>query len=143
MSIFRNLISGAVGALSLNALHETASHSIPNAPRVDVIGMRALSKPLHWLGYSPSPARLRRMTFAGDLISNTLYYAFVGKSVRRAAVLGVLAGVGAVVLPPKMGLGQQPSRNFPVTAALTVAWYTFGAFAALVATHKLEAQSAA
>jgi hypothetical protein len=70
-------------------------------------------------------------SLVGDLISNSLYYALVAMGRPRhiylkGALLGALAGLGAVVLPPYLGLGKQPSRARRSTAFLTVAWYTLG-----------------
>jgi hypothetical protein len=140
METAKALKSGIIGAISLNLIHETARKLIPNAPHVDEIGMRALQRfVLTPLDFHPSRRHLRQMTLAGDLLSNSLYYALISgvserqnsKAVwRRAWVLGLAAGLGAVVLPPLMRLGQQRTSNFPATASLTVAWYVFGALAA-------------
>jgi hypothetical protein len=132
----RALASGAAGALVLTALHETARHVVPHAPRMDVIGERALARTLDAAGIQRPGARaLFRQTLAGELISNTLYYALVAagspsRTLRRGALLGFLAGVGAVVLPPKMGLGRSPGERRPVTPILTLTWYTAGGLAA-------------
>ncbi len=134
-SFLHSLRAGFAGACALNALHEAARVTLPNAPRVDQIGMRAIDKILIPKGIVLSQKNLRKVTFLGDVISNTIYYAAISKvsnsknhsSVWKwATILGLGAGIGAVVLPPKMGLGQQPSRNFPVTASLTVLWYLAG-----------------
>lgn len=132
------LKAGLAGALSLNVIHEYARHTIPNAPHVDQLAMRAVGlfvlKPLH----REIPLKtLRRITMMGDIASNTLYYAFVvgaGSKTqnlwKRALLFGLGAGVATVVLPPLTRVGQQPSRNLPLTASLTVAWYTIGALVA-------------
>ncbi len=134
-SSFHSLRAGFAGACALNALHEAARVTLPNAPQVDQIGMRAIDKILIPRGIVLSQMNLRRVAFLGDIISNTLYYAAISKVAssksrssvwKWATILGLGAGVGAVVLPPKIGLGQQPSRNFPVTASLTVLWYLTG-----------------
>lgn len=84
-----------------------------------------------------SERNLYLVTLLGDFISNSIYYAgIVGfssspkKAWRNAALLGIGAGALTVVLPPVAKLGQQPTRNFPLTAALTVGWYTLGALVA-------------
>jgi hypothetical protein len=132
--------AGIVGAVSLNLIHESGRHLIRNAPHVDQIAMRAIGQYiLIPFRLEVSLKNLRRIALAGDLISNSLYYALVvGASRRqepkavwqRSLFWGVAAGAGAVLLPPRMKLGQQFSRNFPLTAALTVAWYTIGSLVA-------------
>jgi hypothetical protein len=46
------------------------------------------------------------------------------------AALGLAAGVGAVALPERMGLGSAPSARTNETKAMTVAWYLAGGLAA-------------
>ncbi len=142
------LASGLAGASALTVLHETARRLVPDAPRVDVIGMRALAKSLRTLGRRPPRReRLFDLTMAGDLASNTLYYALVGVggpegAPTRGAALGVVAGLGTVFLPPRLGLGRQPGRDTPWTQAMTVAWYTVGGLAAGAAYRQLAAEDA-
>jgi hypothetical protein len=54
----------------------------------------------------------------------------------------MLAGVGAVVLPPLLGLGQQPGRRTPWTELMTVAWYTAGGVAAAAVAERLDDRAA-
>jgi hypothetical protein len=137
MNIRHALESGAVGACTLTLVHEAARRVLPNAPRLDILGMRALSHVLPG-GKPDNPARLRTYALVGDLIANTLYYSLVGagnrKSSRfRGTLLGGAAGVGAVVLPPLLGLGRRPSARTPATQAMTVGWYVIGGLAAAAA----------
>jgi hypothetical protein len=111
---------------------------------MDLLGMRALARTLR-AADAPVPDRdtLYDVTLAGDLVSNTLYYSLVGVGERgseetRGVVLGVLAGVGTVVLPPLFGLGSAPSRRTPATAVMTVAWYTLGGLAAAATARLLR-----
>jgi hypothetical protein len=72
-------------------------------------------------------------TMLGDIVSNGLYYTVVGSgkhSLGRGLLLGVAAGVGGMLLPGPMGLGEAPSNRTPQTKAMTVAWYTVGGLAA-------------
>jgi hypothetical protein len=128
----KSLGPGFVGAVSLTLVHQCARAVLEHPPRMDVLGMRALKKASKWLGVRPAHGRaLYRQSLVGDLVSNTLYYALVamGRPRRiylKGALLGALAGLGAVVLPPYLGLGERPSRARRSTAFLTVAWYTLG-----------------
>jgi len=131
--------AGLAGAAALTAFHETARRAIPDiAPRMDVLGRRAIARGMELVGATPpSKDRLQWLALAGDLLMNSLFYALVGagspepkRALLRGAALGSAAGVGAVVLPPLLGLGSDPSRRTPQTKAMTVAWYLAGGLAA-------------
>jgi hypothetical protein len=134
-TILRALGNGLVGAVVLTAIHETVRHIIPaTAPRMDVLGMRGLRK-LLGNANAPQPDQdtLFNLTMAGDILSNGLYYSLVGtgkNAWQRGAVLGLAAGVGGVVLPGPMGLGDGPSNRTTQTKLMTVAWYLLGGLAA-------------
>jgi hypothetical protein len=140
----RSLVSGAVGAVVLTALHETARQRIPYAPRMDLLGMRALRQWIPGLAHErPRSARLRRIALAGDLITNAVYYSGVaarssGETYSRAAVLGLAAGVGALVLPQPLGLGDPPDSERRANQVMTVAWYVAGSMAAAVAANGMR-----
>ena len=145
----RALGPGLVGAAGVTLLHEGLRRVLPDPPRMDVLGMRALAKGQRLLGRRPARGRrLHRQALLGDLVANTLYYALVslGRPRRpflRGALLGTLAGVGAVVLPPYLGLGKRPARAQPHTALLTVAYYTLAGLGAAGATRSLTVRTAA
>lgn len=128
------LLSGLAGASLLTATHETLKRSVPAAPRMDLLGMQALRRLLAGVhAPQPDPGRLFLYTMAGDLLANALYYSLGGVNNRnvvvRTAVLGLAAGLGAVLLPGPMGLDPKPSRRTTGTALLTVALYTIGGLA--------------
>jgi hypothetical protein len=135
MKLLPSLAAGFAGALALNVLHETVRHLRPeDAPRMDVLGMRGLRKMLG-KAQAPQPDEdtLFGLTMAGDVLSNGLYYSLVGsgrQAMRRGLLLGLAAGVGGVVLPGPMGLGEAPSNRTPQTQFMTVAWYTVGGLVA-------------
>lgn len=138
-----SLASGLAGAVALTAIHETVRRMTPDAPRMDIYGRRALARGMESVGMAPPSApAMQGIALAGDLLSNGLYYALVGarrrkSSLMRGAALGVLAGVGAVVLPPVLGLGKWPSNATRRTQWMTIGWYTAGGIAAAVVNHVL------
>ena len=131
MNLPRSLAAGFAGALALNLLHETVRRLRPaDAPRMDLLGERGLRKMLAKAD-APQPGHPQAyaLTLVGDVLSNGLYYSFVGSgkhSLRRGLALGVAAGVGGVALPGPLGLGTAPSNRTAQTQAMTVAWYTIG-----------------
>ena len=144
MTVLNALASGAVGASALTLLHEAARRVLPEAPRVDLLGMRAIARSAREAGgRPPSDEALYGLALVGDLTSNALYYSLVGaaprkKRWRRGLLLGLAAGAGTVVLPPLLGLGKAPSARTPATAVMTVAWYVAGGLAAAATADVLE-----
>jgi hypothetical protein len=140
----RSLTSGAVGAIVLTAVHEAARRRLSYAPRMDVLGMRAIRRFAPEMEHErPRSSRLRKLALAGDLAANTLYYSAVpartpAKTWGRAALLGVAAGVGALLLPERMGLGNPPNSEVRANQAMTIAWYVAGALAAAVAANSMR-----
>ena len=140
--MLKALGSGLVGACALTLIHETARRYIDDAPRMDVVGMRALSRGLRAVDIDP-PVPLHEAALVGDIAANSLYYGLVGlgdpeDGVRNGALLGLAAGVAAVYLPEPLGLGRQPAKNSTETDLLTVAWYLLGGLAAGAAYQALS-----
>jgi len=132
--MLKALGSGLVGAFALTLIHETARRFVDDAPRMDVLGMRAIAKTMRAVEVEP-PVPLHEAALVGDIVSNSLYYSLVGAgssrdAIRNGALLGLAAGLGAVFLPEHLGLGRQPTEDSPQTQLMTVAWYTIGGLAA-------------
>jgi hypothetical protein len=132
--MLKALGSGLVGAFTLTLIHETARRFIDDAPRMDVVGMRAITKTLEAAG-AEAPVPLHEAALVGDLVTNSLFYGLVGlgsseDALRNGALLGLAAGLGAVFLPEPLGLGRQPTEDSPQTELMTVAWYLLGGIAA-------------
>jgi hypothetical protein len=143
-SWWTSLASGAAGAAALTLLHEVGRRRVPYAPRMDVLGMRALRRLVPALKHErPRSARLHRWALAGDLVANAAYYAAVRGRSRastwtRAAALGLGAGAGALLLPEPLGLGQAPDADKNANRAMTVAWYVAGALVAAAASNGMR-----
>lgn len=133
--------SGVTGALTLTLVHETARRCLPNAPRMDVLGMRAIAKGMSQLNERPPGEKeLFKYSLVGDIISNSLYFSLIGtgrKAWWRGAALGMAAGIGGVLLPGPLGLGEEPSGRTPQTKVMTVAWYLLGGLAAAALSRTL------
>ena len=132
--MLKALGSGLLGACALTLIHETARRFVDDAPRVDVVGMRAIAKTMRAAGFEP-PVPLHEAALVGDIVSNSFYYSLVGvgsrdDALRNGALLGLAAGLGAVYLPEPLGLGRQPTKDSPQTQVMTVAWYLLGGLVA-------------
>ena len=139
----RSLASGIAGALALTAIHEVARRRFASAPRMDEVAMRGLRKILP--GKFRDPRRLHQLALAGDLLSNSVYYSVIAAPTRkatwtRAGVLGTAAGLCALFLPERLGLGVPHNSHRRSNQIMTVGWYLAGALAtAFVATRVHEA----
>lgn len=136
MTMSRSALAGVAGATTLTALHQAARYVTPDAPRMDILGMRALARLRRGAGAEVPPAgELYRETLLGDLLANSAYYSLVGAGDRRSVwgrgiALGLVAGVGALVLPRYLGLGDPPRSDSTANRLMTVAWYLAGGLAA-------------
>lgn len=140
-SIPHALLSGAAGAAALTTVHQVARAITTDAPRMDVVGMRALTRGLRASGHEPHDRdRLYLATLAGDLIGNSAYYS-LATTYTRGTVLGVLAGIGALLLPEPMGLGSPPKSERLPNQVMTVAWYLTGGLVAAAVARRLAGRS--
>jgi hypothetical protein len=139
------LLSGLAGASALTLIHETARRVCDDAPRMDTLGRRSIAAGMEAAGFEPPPEnQLQVLALGGDLVSNSLYYslAATGKpSFAKGVALGAVAGLGAVVLPPYLGLGHRPGARTPQTAAMTFCWYLAGGLVASAVHHLLTEPS--
>lgn len=107
------------------------------APRMDVVGMRALARGTGRSGFPDEAADvdetrntgLYKAALAGDLLANSVYYS-LATTWTRGAVMGLAAGVCALMLPPKLGLGEPPHSDLLSNKIMTVAWYVIGGLTA-------------
>lgn len=136
---------GLAGAATMTLIHETVKRVVPAAPRMDLLGMNALSKAMRNAGKnSPAQKKLYALTMAGDIVSNAVYYSMAGigkekGAVVRGGLLGLAAGLGAVLLPKPLGLNEDYSNRTTSTKVMTVALYLAGGLitaAVLRALHK-------
>jgi len=136
--------SGLAGAVALNLVHEGIRRKWPSAPRMDKLGMQALSAIIQKTGKQvPSKGELFGLTLAGDLIANTLYYSLTGAKRPKSAwlkgpLLGAVAGLGATLLPEKLGLSDEPANKTVKTSAMTIGLYVLGGIVAAGALTLLE-----
>jgi len=135
------LASGITGALALTLTHETIRRYNPQAPRMDVLGMRAIARIMYHLNKRPPEEdKLFKYSMIGDIVSNSLYYTLVGTGRRtwwRGTTLGLAAGIGGVVLPGPLGLGEEPSGRTTETKFLTIGLYLVGGLVAAAMSRAL------
>ncbi|MBS2001843.1 MAG: hypothetical protein U0103_19710 [Candidatus Obscuribacterales bacterium] len=137
--MIRALINGLAGACVLTVAHELVRKSQPEAPRLDILGMRGVSKVMTAFGLEPpSGSTLKKYALVTDIVSNTLMYSGVGAKPGfgawfKGVNVGLMAGVGVVTMPEKVGLGKDAAlltKRTRSTAVTTVGLYILGGLAA-------------
>lgn len=144
----KSTLGGLAGACALTLLNESVKKLDKDAPRMDLLGMNAvarLTKGNNLLAQTAS--KLFPVALAGDLVSNSLYYSMAdsgdkNKTLVRGALLGLGAGLGAVVLPKTLGLNDDATTRTLKTKILTVSWYVIGGLTAALAINLLNKNNA-
>ncbi len=125
--MYKKIIAGLGGAIALNLLHETIRKNFDNVPQINKVGEEALNKALDKVDEKITDQdKLYAATLAGDVIGNGMYYATTATNGFNIAS-GVAMGLGAVILPQKMGLDDAPVAESTQKKVMTVAYYLFGA----------------
>jgi hypothetical protein len=108
---------------------------------MDAFGENALAKTMEALGAKPPRDRekLYGWAMAGDLVSNGLFYALVGRgggAWLRGALLGSMAGAGAALLPPMLGLtDNRDDKTSRANQFATYGYYLTGGLLAAAASN--------
>jgi len=123
-----SITSGLAGSVALTIFHQVMKTNVSHAPRLDKLGMEAMETTLNKAGLPSTTSKdLYYKTLAGDIAANAGYYSLVGlspkNSITTGALLGAVAGIGAVGLPSKMGLINKYTNATQKTKLLTVALY--------------------
>ena len=128
----KSTIGGLAGACALTILNESVKKLDKDAPRMDLLGMNAVARLMKGNSLLALTAgKLFPVALAGDLVSNSLYYSMADsgdrkKTLIRGGLLGLGAGLGAVVLPRTLGLNEDATTRTLKTKVLTVTWYVLG-----------------
>ena len=134
--VLSSLVSGLAGATAVTIVHQAARYALSDAPRMDIVGRRAVARTVKGLGGEPPAGnKLQATALITDLALNSLYYSLVGLGgarhpLTRGTALGTAAGVGAIVLPPLLRLGRRARGHTPQAKAMTLGWYLIGGLAA-------------
>jgi hypothetical protein len=134
MKILKALAGGLGGSVIITALHQLLKNNYSKAPRLDLLGEEALLKGFDKIGVeAPAEERLYNIAMVSDIALNTLFFsaaAVTVSSCSKGTLLGLLAGLGGLYLPEKMGLNPEHSNRTLPTKILTVGLYTIGGYAA-------------
>lgn len=142
--LVRALGSGFAGAAALTIAHEASRTFFARSPRMDLAGKRLVEKGLKSIGVTPpSGSALHGAALAGELVTNTAYYGLAslggpGRKWVRGLLLGLGAGIEAIVVTPMLGLGRRPRGLTLRTKGMTLGCYTLGGLVAGLTADALE-----
>lgn len=127
-----NILAGLGGAIVLTILNETLKNVSPKMPRINLVGEEAVQKTASLVGITmENEDTIMGTALMGDIVSNTAYYSLIDGQGNdlwlTAAASGFTAGLGAVNLPEKLGLDDEPVAKSMTTKVWTVAYYMIGA----------------
>jgi len=144
MKVSAGLAGGLAGTLTVASMHEALRRITPNAPRMDILDMDLIRKGLQSIHKEvPEEDQLQRLAVGGELFCDTAYYGLtaIGRKKGiwlRGALLGLIAGVTAVVLPKPLGLPTEPSNKTLGTQLMTVGLYLMGGLVAAAVTQLVD-----
>jgi hypothetical protein len=110
---------------------------------MDVLGKRAMNRVIEARGQERlREDQLEMPSLVLDLVANGFYYSLAcvggrGRAPTVGTVLGLCAGLGALVLPKRIGLGDPPHADDITNQMMTVAWYTSAGLLAGATAHAL------
>jgi hypothetical protein len=144
MKVSAGLAGGLAGTLTVASIHEALKRVSPDAPRMDILDMELIRKGLKSMHKEvPGEGELQRWAVGGELFCDTAYYGLVAIGGKkgvwfRGALLGLIAGVTAVILPKPLGLPEEPSNKTSGTQLMTIGLYLMGGLVAAAITQLVE-----
>jgi hypothetical protein len=144
MKMSAALAGGLAGTVTVASIHEALRRMTPDAPRMDILDMELIRKGLQTINKKvPNEKDLQRLAVGGELFCDTAYYGLAGVGSRkgvwlRGALLGLVAGVTAVVLPKPLGLPEESSNKTLATQLMTIGLYLMGGIVAAATTQLVD-----
>ena len=144
MKVSSAVAGGLAGTLTVASLHEAMRRMTPNAPRMDLLDMDLIRKGLKVAHKKvPKKSELQRWAVGSELVADTTYYTLAGMGGKkgvwaRGALLGLFAGITAVLLPKPLGLPSDPSNKTMGTQLMTVGLYLMGGLVAAAVAQLVE-----
>ena len=138
------LAGGLAATVTVASVHEALRRVTPNAPRMDLLDMELIRKGLKSINKKvPLDRDLQRWAVGSELLCDTAYFGLAGlggsKGVwLRGALLGLAAGITAVVLPKPLGLPEKSNNRALSTKLMTIGLYLIGGLVAAAATHFVD-----
>jgi len=144
MKASAGLAGGLAATITVASLHEALRRITPDAPRMDLLDMELIRKGLRTIKKQvPGEDKLQQWAVGGELVCDTAYYSLAGLGNKkgiwlRGALLGLAAGVSAVVLPGPLGLSKEPASKTLGTQLMTIGLYVMGGLVAAATTQLVD-----
>jgi hypothetical protein len=141
MKVSAGLAGGLAVTLTVASIHEALKRITPDAPRMDTLDVELIRKALKSMNKEvPNEEELQRWAVGGELFCDTAYYGLVAIGGKkgvwlRGTLLGLIAGVTAVILPKPLGLPKEPSNKTTGTQLMTIGLYLSGGLVAAAVTQ--------
>ena len=138
------LAGGLAGTVTVASIHEALKRITPDAPRMDLLDMELIRKGLASMNKKiPADNELQRWAVGGELLCDTAYFGLAGMGGKkgvwlRGALLGLGAGIAAVVLPKPLGLPEESSNKTTATKLMTIGLYLIGGIVAAATTQLVD-----
>jgi hypothetical protein len=144
MKVLAGLAGGLAGTVTVASIHEALRRITPDAPRMDILDIELIRKGLNSMNKEvPGEDELQRWAVGGELFLDTACYSLAGMGGKkgvwlRGGLLGLVAGVTAVVLPKPLGLPKEPSNKTLGTQLMTIGLYLMGGLVAAAITQLVD-----
>ena len=144
MKVSAALAGGLAGTVSVASMHEALRRITLDAPRMDILDMELIRKGLASMNKKiPAENELQRWAVGGELLCDTAYFGLAGMGGKkgvwlRGALLGLGAGIAAVVLPKPLGLPEESSNKTTATKLMTIGLYLIGGIVAAATTQLVD-----
>ena len=144
MKVSAGLAGGLAGTLTVASIHEALRRVTPDAPRMDILDMELIRKGLKSMNKEvPGEDELQRWAVGGELFCDTAYYSLAAIGGKkgvwfRGGLLGLVAGVTAVILPKPFGLPEEPSNKTLGTQLMTIGLYLMGGLVTAAVTQLVD-----
>ncbi len=138
------LAGGLAGTVTVASIHEALKRITPDAPRMDLLDMELIRKGLKSMNKKvPAESDLQRWAVSGELFCDTAYFGLTGMGRKkgvwlRGVLLGLVAGITAVVLPKPLGLPEESSNKTLATKLMTIGLYLIGGLVAAATTQLVD-----
>lgn len=138
----KNIIGGLAGAIMLTLLNESLKNISKNMPHIDLVGKEAVQNTAKYFGLDIENNELLGTALVSDILSNTAYFSLINGEKNelwlKATSAGLLAGLGTINLPSKIGLNEEPVSKSTTTKALVVGYYLVGAWTTAAVIRLME-----
>jgi hypothetical protein len=144
MKVSSGLAGGLAGTVTVASIHEALRRVTPDAPRMDILDMELIRKGLKSLNKEvPGEDQLQRLGVGAEVFCDTAYYGLTAVGGKkgvwlRGVLLGLVAGVTAVILPKPLGLPEEPSNKTAGTQLMTIGLYLMGGLVAAAITQLVD-----